>query len=466
MGVMVAERASGNFSGNDQRVLTTIARQTAIAIENARLFDQLERKVENLKILNEVGQKLTRGLAKGEKEILDLIYESATSIGIDTHNWYIAFYDPNPNKPDTEKEIYGNIRFPLGFDEGKKVIIPERQARNGLTEYVIRTKQSFNPPDVKKVYEDFARDQIDKIPFSWLGVPMMSEGQVFGVIVLRNNKRNQAYSPDEQEILEILAGQAAVAIQNSRLYQSIREEQEKRLAAENMAIMSSVAAEFAHKMNNLAGTIPVRISIAEANLNFDDPKDANVVEQLNKIKSEADGILKAAKEIRKSSEPGVKENFQVNELIEIAIGRAMNTHKNIHSSVEFQRNFAEDLPLIYADRNRFIDTLTSILRNGIEALDKQGMVSVQTRCHKVGGEDIVEIEISDSGKGIGPTELPKIFELFYTTKESEGLGFGLWRDKIFIKGLGGKLDVKSELGAGSTFTIRIPVSINSGGEAV
>ena len=263
LGVMVAERASENFSKSDQRVIITIARQAAIAIENARLYDQLERKIDNLKILNEVGQKLTRGLAKGENEILDLIYESATSIGIDTHNWYIAFYDPDPNKPDTDKEIFGNIRFPLAFDEGKRTKIDERPVRKGLTEYVIRTKESFNPSDVGNAYQNFAHDEIGKIPLSWLGVPMLSEGQVFGVIVLRHNERQRAYSQDDQEILEILAGQAAVALQNLKLYESERRAQEQRAAAENLAVMSSVAAEFAHKMNNLAGTIPVRIQLAE-----------------------------------------------------------------------------------------------------------------------------------------------------------------------------------------------------------
>ena len=97
---------------------------------------------------------------------------------------------------------------------------------------------------------------------------------------------------------------------------------------------------------------------------------------------------------------------------------------------------------------------------------KQGTVAIKTRYHKFSGQDTVEIEVSDSGKGIAPSEIYKIFDLFYTTKEKDGLGFGLWRDKIYIKKLGGELDVKSELGKGSTFTIRIPIDANKIGETV
>lgn len=95
---------------------------------------------------------------------------------------------------------------------------------------------------------------------------MISEGQVLGVIVLRNYELKQVYSEDDQEMLGILAGQAAVALQNLRLYQAEQQAQmekvmaqEQKMAAEKMTIMSGVAAESPHKMNNLAGTIPVRI---------------------------------------------------------------------------------------------------------------------------------------------------------------------------------------------------------------
>ena len=279
---------------------------------------------------------------------------------------------------------------------------------------------------------------------------------MFGVIVLRNYELPESYTADDQEILEILAGQVATSLQNLKLYNAQIQIQEQRMAAESIAIMGNVAAEFAHKMNNLAGTIPVRIAMAKSQLNDNNPKDAKIIEHLTKIENEANSILAAAKEIRESSDLRAPEEINVHQLLEIAIEKAKNTQQNIQNSVEIRRIFIEDLPFIQAERNSFLDTLTSIIKNGIEAIDTQGIVTIKTRRTQRAEKKYVEIEISDTGRGIPSSDLSKVFDLFYTTKGGKGLGFGLWRDRTFIKRLGGEIDVQSELGKGSIFTIRIP----------
>lgn len=461
LGALVVESWQKNYSfnKNDEATLATVARQVSIAIDNVRLYEQLDRKIENLRILNDVGRRLASGLVKQENEILDLVIESATKLQLDTRNMYIAFYDPDPNKPDTSEEIYGNLRFALAFEDGQKTSMKDRVARRGLTEYVIRTRQSFNPPDVQQAYRQFAPDSFGRRnpsrTRSWLDVPMLSEGQVFGVIVLRNFEFENSYTEDNREILEILAGQAATALQNLRLYQAEKLAQEQQAATENMAIMGSVAAEFAHKMNNLAGTIPVRVEIAKKLLDGSDPNDTKIMEQLTKIQDEADNILIAAKEIRESSEPRAPEEIDLHKLLEIAISRAENTQQNVQNNIELHRKFAENLPLIYVERNSFLDTLTSIIKNGIEAMDSRGTLTITTSKSRLGRKDAIEIDVSDTGRGMSQEELSKIFKLFYTTKR-KGLGFGLWRDRMFIRRLGGELNVQSELGKGSIFTIKIP----------
>lgn len=231
-------------------------------------------------------------------------------------------------------------------------------------------------------------------------------------------------------------------------------------ANENMAIISMVAAEFAHKMNNLAGTIPVRIDMAESLLNSNDSKNAKIIEYLEKIRSESVGLLAAAKEIRESTEVRTSEEIDVNQLLEVAIARAEKVRQNTQSNVIISKILVKDLPFIRAERNSLLDTLISIIRNSIEAIDVQGTVIVKTRHAERAEMKFIEIEISDTGKGIPSSDLPKIFDLFYTTKSGKGLGFGLWRDKVFIRRLGGDIIVSSVEGEGSTFTIVIPTSVN------
>jgi signal transduction histidine kinase len=455
-GALVIERwqSPASLDGNDLRVLATVARQTAIAIENARIGEQLQQKIAQLRILNHMGQQLTKGLAKQEKDILELIYNSVSRLEVDTRNMDIAFYEPDP--ADTKDEIFGHLRFVLAFDEGVPISIPDRRAGRGLTEYVIRTKASFNPSNIAQIYPGLAEDQTGKIPQSWLGVPMISDGQVFGVIVLRNNDIERAYTEDDQEILEILASQAAVSLQAQR-------EQLRKIEMEKIFAMGTMAAEFAHKMNNLAGTIPVRVNLARNQLDLSKPRDDEVNKQLTRIEVEANNLLHAAQEIRKAIELGetrIPEEIRINELVETAMARARNTRLNLESQVDEKFNLGSPLPLLKADRNALLDSLTNIIKNGFEAIEEKGVVEVCTRIVEIDIKTAIEVEIKDSGKGIPASQLSKIFDLFYTTKGDNGLGFGLWRDKVFIKKLGGEIDVYSEENHGSTFIIRIPVNYN------
>ncbi len=463
MGALVIEnwQTAASLDKNHLRILSTVARQTATAIENARLHEQREQKIINLQILNHMGQQLTKGLAKREQEILKLIHKSVTDLKIDTHNMYIAFYDPDPRNPDTRDEIHGNLRFPLAFDEGAQISIPDRAVRNGLTEYVIRTQQSYVPLDVKTAYQSLAQDQIGKIPLSWLGVPMLSDGQVFGIIVLRNNEFERIFTEDDKEMLEILAGQAAVSLQNLRLFEANQAEQAQRISFEKIFAMGTMAAEFAHKMNNIAGTIPVRVNMARSELDANNSKDQKVLNQLDTIAAEVGNLLKAAQEIRASIELGETrspEIIVINELLNIAIAHAAGTRLNVQSEIEIKKIFSDGLPIIEVDRNGLLDTLTNIIKNGFEAIHEKGTVTIASRSGAFEEKPSIEIEITDTGKGIPRSGLTKIFDLFYTTKGDKGLGFGLWRDKVFIKKLGGEIDVYSEENHGSSFIIRIPAN--------
>jgi GAF domain-containing protein len=470
LGALVVEswQKTYSFNKDHESTLATVARQASIAIENAQLYEklkaaneQLKRKVESLRILNELGRQLSSGIVKEDEEILNLVHENLTKLHLDTRNMYIVFYNPDPDKPDTADEIYGEIHVKLERNTEQTAPMKNRAAQKGLTEYVIRTKKSFNPIDVQQAYEQYAPDSQERSAspraLSWLGVPMISEGKVFGVIVLRNYETKGVYTDDDQEIVEILAGQIATALQNLRLYQAQKQAEAQVRASENMAIMSITAAEFAHKMNNLAGTIPVRIDMAKSLLDGSDSKHEKIIEHLEKIRNEADGILSAAKEIRESAETKAPEEVDIHQLLEIAHKRAENAHKNIQNNAIVVRKFSESLPLITVERSSLLDTMTSIIKNGMEAIADQGTITIETYLLKRDEKEFVEIRVSDTGEGIPSSELSKIFDLFYTTKaEKKGLGFGLWRDRTFIRRIGGDIDVQSEPGRGSTFTISIP----------
>ena len=219
--------------------------------------------------------------------------------------------------------------------------------------------------------------------------------------------------------------------------------------------MSELAAEFAHRMSNLAGTIPVRVAMAKEKLDPDDPRDRRVVKQLDNIAADAKLLLNAAQEIKRSTEKRAAEYVDVNEALEIALGRVQNSKPEMARRIRVETYLTDDLPQIYVERNKLLDTLVSIIQNGVEAMPQDGTLTLTTRWGSLGDQPCIEIAVADTGVGIPAEDLPEIFDLFFTTKE-KGLGFGLWRDQMFIEGLGGDIEVQSVVGEGTTFTIKIP----------
>ena len=124
------------------------------------------------------------------------------------------------------------------------------------------------------------------------------------------------------------------------------------------------------------------------------------------------------------------------------------------------KDITANLPLIYVERKKLLDTLFSIVQNGVEAMPEGGTLTLATRLGSLGDQPCIEVVVSDTGVGIAADDLPKIFDLFFTTK-AKGLGFGLWRDRMFAKNLGGDIDVNSTVGEGTTFTIKLPATAES-----
>ncbi|MCK9294944.1 MAG: ATP-binding protein [Desulfobulbaceae bacterium] len=124
------------------------------------------------------------------------------------------------------------------------------------------------------------------------------------------------------------------------------------------------------------------------------------------------------------------------------------------SNIKIKLGLARDLPDIYIDVHQIQQILVNMATNAIQAMDKGGVLSIDTRF--VPEEDTVEIVISDNGKGIAPEFIDHIFDPFFTTKEESGTGLGLWVSYGIIKNHQGNIRVKSEVGVGTTFIISLP----------
>jgi signal transduction histidine kinase len=124
------------------------------------------------------------------------------------------------------------------------------------------------------------------------------------------------------------------------------------------------------------------------------------------------------------------------------------------NDVMLEQSLAEDLPATNMDKDQLEQAIINLILNAIEATDSGGKVAISTRLVHV--TDTIELEVSDSGKGISEENMARIFDPFFTTSES-GTGLGLAITHGIVEQHGGTIEVDSKLGQGTSFTIRLPL---------
>lgn len=466
------------FTNQHADLLTSFAHQAAIAIENSRLYrhisQNLERRIVELEVLTDIGRTVS---TLGIDQIVDLVYEQMGKI-IDLREAQVqfAFFD----------EAKDQVTFPLAVEQDGGQVIDivhwgtreeqyrglgesesvepfqprSRGGRFGLTEYVIHAGEPVLIPDNfmrraqklrigdsnVRVLPTFGR--LERPTHSWLGVPMMVGGRVTGLISIQSLEMEHAFDKDQIELLTALANQAAVAIENARLYHQLKAAQTKIAEKESALVRTSLATDIVHRINNLAGTTPLWIDLIEERL----LTNMEVGEFLDKIRRDFYDLLRVAAELDKSPTP---EIINLAFLLE-TMSRSAKTQ--YYTTLDFSTDIEPGLYEICAIPVEIRNAIWNVVLNGIEAMQFRGTLTI--RCRNFVDEKRkawVRIQVEDTGLGIPDDQLGLIFDLSYTTKE-EGRGYGLWRTKDVIEGLGGTISVSSEIGIGSTFCIILPAA--------
>jgi len=199
------------YHDEDLELLSTLADQAAVAVENAQLFAERQRRINELASLNQIGRALSASLRV--EKLLDLIYQQTLQM-VDTDNFTLALYD----------EKSQTVTFELAYETGRRQEPLTIPLGPGLISHVIITHQpmllnegipqEFQMPTVHQVLQTRAR--------SWLGVPLVVGERVLGVLAVHDNERDHAYDAELVEVLSTIAAQAAVAIDNARLFEELQ----------------------------------------------------------------------------------------------------------------------------------------------------------------------------------------------------------------------------------------------------
>ena len=269
-----------------------------------------------------------------------------------------------------------------------------------------------------------------------------------GLLVI-SSPRQGDFGPDDVRLLEALANQAAIAIQNARHLQAMRDYQEKQVETERMAAMADIAGNMVHRINNTVGAIRPLIQQIEMKLNRGHLSDDYLHDKLHSIRENADRTLEVARQIRRPFQTIQLETIDVNDSI-AAAWAGMTEPVGVTVSIEY----GEDLPPVKATR-QLDEVFRNLISNALDAMaDEGGSLLIRSR----GIDDrLVVVTIEDTGPGIPPHMRESIFDIGTTTKPG-GLGYGLWWSRMFLRRLQGDILLESEEGRGCVFTVSLPIS--------
>jgi signal transduction histidine kinase len=287
-----------------------------------------------------------------------------------------------------------------------------------------------------------------------MSIPLISKGQLIGMINLSHKFNKDIYSHEDIELLSTLANQTAIAIENARLYEDLRKSKSYIRRADRLASLGTLTAGLAHEIRNplvaiktLTQLLPERLDDEEFRTQFLQIASGEV----DRISSLVNELLDFAR----SSDPKLEQEDIDSVLDGMILLVSTETKKK---QINIIKDYANNLPPIQIDREQIKQVFLNILLNAVEATRENGKITVKTRVFtKPGGENYIQIEFTDTGCGIPEEYLEDIFNPFFTTK-STGSGLGLSISNQIIQDHRGYIDVDSHQHKGSSFFINLPVN--------
>jgi len=262
------------YSESDVSLLTTIASSLAVALQNAQLFEETNRLLKEteernaeLAIITSVQQGLASKL--DIQAIYDLVGDKIREV-LDAQGVVISYYERSTNI----------IGFPYYLFRGERIREPGFELGKGLTSHVIKTGKTLvineNAAErFKELDAVFARSEREDSVKSWLGVPLISGGQVTGVIHLENYERERAYSDSDVRLLTTLAGSMSVALENARLFDEVQRSNAQIIEAlEQQTATSEILSVIANSPTEVQ---PVLDAVAEKAAKICNSYDAEIV---------------------------------------------------------------------------------------------------------------------------------------------------------------------------------------------
>jgi predicted ATPase/signal transduction histidine kinase len=306
-----------------------------------------------------------------------------------------------------------------------------------------------------------------KRPRSVLCLPIIKQAKLVGALYLENHLTPSAFTPERVTVLQLLASQAAISLENAALIDdqkraevALRQAQGELARMNRVITMGELTASLAHEINQpISGTI-TNANVCLRKLASDEPDLVGMRAALTRIARDAQRAADIVGRIRTQIKRGTlkRELVDVNEINRETV--ALLREEAMRYNISVRTALDDDLPRIVGDRVQLQQVALNLIVNGIEAMkDVEGMREMVIKSRRTEAGQIL-VSVSDTGMGFPAHLADRIFDPFFTTKP-DGTGMGLRICRSIIESHGGRLSAVPNHGPGATFSFSIPFNLDS-----
>jgi len=442
--VAVAGEPGRRWAPEEVALAQAMAASATVALDNARLHVESQRRVEELGLLLEVGRSLVATLDLDR--VLDTGVRNLARI-VGATDAYLFLAEEGARRM-VARAVTGTRPGVLG------TAISLEPGRQSLVALVADRREAI-------VLEDAASDPRASAGMreatgarAALGLPLVVRGRVIGAAVIVDPVAPRRFSAAEVERAAAIANQLAVAAENARLYDDLRRSyadlaraQAQLVRRERLAALGELAAVVAHEVRNPLGAIfnslaalrrLVRPEEGDARMLFD-----IVGEEADRLNRIVGDLLDFARPTQTAIQPE-----PIAPLLDDALGVAL---AQAAAGVRTRREVEDGLPPVPADALQLRQAFVNVLLNAVQAMPSGGTLTVAARREG----DAVRVEIADTGPGVAPELRRKVFEPFFTTRAT-GTGLGLAVVRRVVEDHRGEVAVEAAAGGGARFVFRLP----------
>jgi signal transduction histidine kinase len=447
------------FNAREIELVTTFADQAVIAIENVRLFDEVQartqdlaRSVEELRVLGEVSRAVNSTLDL--PTVLTTIVSRAVQLS-GTEAGAIYVYS----------QYHRAFRMRATYGTSAAIDAELRRIKIGIGDTAIGQaalkRETIQVADLATEPPSPVRDVLLSAGFrASLIVPLMRPGEVVGALVIRR-KELGIFAKETTNLLETFAAQSVLAIQNARLFSEIEEKgRQLQVASQHKSqFLANMSHELRTPLNailgyteliqdGIYGAAPEKIGAVLARV------QANGKHLLGLINDVLDLSKIEAGQLTLSLEP-----YSIKDVVQTVVSATESLAAE--KKLPLKTALAADLPAGRGDTRRLTQVLLNLVGNAIKFTD-----AGEIRIAATAANGRFALAVTDTGPGIAAEERERIFEEFHqvdnsSTRKKGGTGLGLAIARRIVALHGGRIWVESELGKGSTFRVELPISVEA-----